>query len=297
VIDLYPFLGKAEWGNDSFPPYHPVLMVAGFYFSQILGINMWSLIPNHGVAKLFHAAFMLGSVATMIAALYAVFDYESYFNLVNLTSMHAWVGVMTIIIFVFQIVGGFIMGLMTAYGNRSPAFKNMHRAMGLILLACTTVSIISGIQDQLSGPKAYEYGTQVVCNYGYCYSVGGGEVKITGSCGDMPAACYIAFFTGFFVMLGSICTGLAVSSRSANAADQKGTAPASSDYNYPNSNVARTVGGESNFHYNSAPAPASAPVAVAYPSSYVVPSSATPAYPQHDTSRPQYELVQRTFQG
>jgi uncharacterized membrane protein YphA (DoxX/SURF4 family) len=172
------YLGWPSWNDNHFNSYHPVLMVSGFYFAQVLGVCMWSVIPDYNIAKLFHAAFMLAAIGTLIAALYAVVSYEHNTYVPSLTSMHSWVGVMTVIIFGLQVIGGFVLGGLTAMGPVSETVKKIgmiHRAFGLASLFFTTVAVLTGIQNYLFGPKGIEANTSILGGGG-----GGGGGPISG---------------------------------------------------------------------------------------------------------------------
>jgi hypothetical protein len=253
------YLGQPAWNDNHFNSYHPVLMVSGFYFAQVLGVCMWSVIPDYNIAKLFHAAFMLAAIGTLIAALYAVVSYEHNVYTPSLTSMHSWVGVMTVIIFGLQVIGGFVLGGLTAMGPVSETVKKIgmiHRAFGMASLFFTTVAILSGIQNYLAGPKGVE-GSDPSSIYPYA---GGfyddnatpSYIVNAGSCGyfiknnensnetpekyfiHLPPACRLGFGVGVLVLLGTIFTALGVYTRALAIAEQvevpavsapEGTAP------------------------------------------------------------------------
>jgi len=211
------YLGAPSWTNEYFPSYHPVLMVAGFHFAQVLGICMWSFIPNHLIAKTMHVCLMLGAIATMIAGLYAVVSYEQYLYVPSLTSMHSWVGVMTVIIFGMQVVGGFSMGFLSAAGSTLPIMKHIvqiHRATGLLTLFFTSVAILTGIQNYLIGPSAYgNYVSKGTC--GYIIASNENFEKTPEKYYDnIPPGCRLGYGVGVLVLLGTMMTGLTVYSRS-----------------------------------------------------------------------------------
>lgn len=214
----YPtYLGKPKWTNEYFPSYHPVLMTAGFWFAQILGICMWSYIPDHQVAKIMHISFMLGAIGTMIAGLYAVVSYEQYVYLPSLTSMHSWIGVLTIIFFGTQVIGGLMLGALSAMRNSAaPMLCNLHRVSGLITLMLTTIAIVTGIQNYLLGPSSngnysvpYNLGScgyYVTSNENFDHNPAGYYLKIR-------PGCRLGLGLGVLVCLGTIFTGLTAYAR------------------------------------------------------------------------------------
>jgi hypothetical protein len=202
---LPAIIGNPKWENDYFPSYHPVLMVSVFFFGQVLAISMWSLVPQHDLAKILHVLFNLAAVACLIAGLRAIVDYEQYNNLPALTSMHSWLGVMTTTLFGMQIIGGFVLGAGTAGGADIGTMKPlamMHRALGVITLAFTAVTILSGIQNQLLGPR----GNNGVSFIGSCgFNVGGNSNDYPARYyNKIPDACRIAYGLGVTVMLSKL---------------------------------------------------------------------------------------------
>jgi hypothetical protein len=246
------WLEQPQWNDRQFNSYHPVLMVSGFYFAQVLGVCMWSVIPDYNIAKLFHASFMLAAIGTLIAALYAVVSYEHKTYVPSLTSMHSWVGVMTVIIFGLQVIGGFVLGAMTSMGPVSEMMRKIgmvHRAFGMASLFFTTVAVLTGIQNYLFGPKGAE--TDTLFPYPFYgpvddlfYSGGTpvGYAVFRGSCGyfiknnedsnetpekyytHLPPACRLGFGVGVLVLLGTVFTALGVYTR-ALAIQEQGEVP------------------------------------------------------------------------
>jgi hypothetical protein len=212
----HTYLGTPEWTDNYFPSYHPVLMVAGFYFAQVLGICMWSLIPEHHTAKVFHVCFMLGAVATMIAGLHAVVAYEWNLELPSLTSMHSWVGVITVIVFGVQVIGGLTLGGLSAVGSTMPIMKHIvqiHRGSGIMSLMMTSFAILTGIQNFLVGPA----GTEGSAFRGTCgYFKGNEDFNLTPERYylDIAPGCRLGFGLGVLVLLGAIMTGMTVYTRS-----------------------------------------------------------------------------------
>jgi len=209
-----PYIGTPKWENDTFPSYHPVLMVSGFFLSQVLGICTWSLVPNHDVAKAIHGTFMMAAIGCMIAGLYAVVDFEQYVYMASLTSMHSWVGVMTITLFGIQVIFGMVMGAMKGMNSpMSQSFATMHRGFGIVTLGVTTVTIISGIQSLLISPVTGYNSGKGSC--GYIASDENFDKNPAAYYSRMPDACQIGLGLGVLVVLSAIFTGMAVLMRNA----------------------------------------------------------------------------------
>jgi cytochrome b-561 len=180
-------------------------MVSGFFYGQVIAITMWSLIPQHDAAKILHVLFHLAALGCLIAGLHAIIQYEHHENLPALTSMHSWLGVMTTTLFGMQIIGGFVLGAGTAGGADIGVMKPlamMHRALGVISLAFTAATILSGIQNQLLGPR----GNNGVSFIGSCgFNVGGNSNDYPARYYDrIPDACRLALGLGVTVMLSKL---------------------------------------------------------------------------------------------
>jgi hypothetical protein len=220
------YLGEPKWENEYFPAYHPVLMVAGFYFAQVLGICMWSIIPEYSIAKLAHVCFMLAAIGTMIAGLYAVVSYEQKVYIPSLTSMHSWVGVMTIIIFGCQVVGGMVLGTLASMGPVSDTVKHLamiHRGFGLTALFMTTVAILTGIQNYLMGPTSYGTGTGFTGTCGYVFNDDYDDNYNKNPAAHflkLPPGCRLAYGIGILVILGTMLTGMAAYARAVAIIEQ-----------------------------------------------------------------------------
>jgi hypothetical protein len=67
----YPnFLNAPSWKSNLFA-WHPVLMICGFFFSQIFAITSWGTFPAkyYHLEKFQHTLWQLAACATMVAGL------------------------------------------------------------------------------------------------------------------------------------------------------------------------------------------------------------------------------------
>jgi hypothetical protein len=64
------YLGMPEWKTNVLT-WHIVLIVAGFFFSQVLAILSWTLFPIHSVGKGVHVFWQTAALATLIASIVA----------------------------------------------------------------------------------------------------------------------------------------------------------------------------------------------------------------------------------
>jgi hypothetical protein len=64
------YLGMPDWKSNVLT-WHIVLIVAGFFFSQVLAILSWTLFPIHTVGKSVHVFWQTAALATLIASIIA----------------------------------------------------------------------------------------------------------------------------------------------------------------------------------------------------------------------------------
>mmetsp|Transcript_32442 Transcript_32442/g.46781 ORF Transcript_32442/g.46781 Transcript_32442/m.46781 type:complete len:495 (+) Transcript_32442:26-1510(+) len=210
----FGFLNKPNWDNNV-AAWHPVLMVGGFFFSQVVAICSWSLFSHqHAVGKVFHVFFQLAAMSTMIAGLCAMVHHLLQMKAESLTTMHSWVGVAAVSVFGVTFLWGAGMSTLTAFHPESllrKAFdlRRMHQTIGLTAFGLTTVAILTGINNSL-GQGACAY----VITTSYTYKA---DVNPAENYGSLPKACKIANGMGICVLLAAVCVFIAVSNRPASS--------------------------------------------------------------------------------
>ena len=203
------YLGKPNWyaGGNGLFSWHPILMVGGFHFAQVLAISVWSVIPSHYVAKILHFLFHLCALVTCITSLVAVFKVAYESKSPNLTTIHSWLGILTTCSYVLNFLWGMIMALLTKFNPDSTIRKNIdlsmiHICIGLTAFGLTLVTIISGIMDQLVEGSCF-YTNQSVNNPIRNYP-------------NLPDACKIANGLGIVVTITTILVFITVLIRHTN---------------------------------------------------------------------------------
>jgi len=206
------FLNKPNW-NNNVAAWHAVLMVGGFFFSQVVAICSWSLFSQqHDIGKGFHVFFQLAAMSTMIAGLCAIVHHLLQIKAQSLTTMHSWVGVATVSAFGVAFLLGAGMSTLTAFYPESvlrKAFdlRRIHQTMGLTAFGLTVVAILTGINSQL-GQGACAYVITTTYNYK-------ADVNPAENYGSLPTACKIANGMGICVLLAEVFVFIAVSNRPA----------------------------------------------------------------------------------
>ena len=133
---MYPqtgYLGLPSFETNPLA-WHPALMVGGVFMGQIFAILTWSVIPTptigmKQVAKTVHVLFNTGSAGCMIASLIAIVKHSYKYKLESLTTLHSWVGVISVCVFGVTYMWGAVMALLTAFAPDS----NIRKAIDLRL--------------------------------------------------------------------------------------------------------------------------------------------------------------------
>ncbi len=200
----YNYLGAPSWQSNLLA-WHPVLMVCGFFVSQLGAIASWALMKDHYTAKLIHVACQLAGLSTVIAGLWAVWKYKIDMQTYNYTTIHSWIGISTIAIYVFTFLWGSLMAILTRFFPDSilrKAFdlKNAHKNLGILALFMTTMSIVSGVMDQLP---------QGSCNP----NINNYEQDAGKYYAEIPGSCKVAYGMVMFVLIASIISMFGVAFR------------------------------------------------------------------------------------
>ncbi|XP_071387871.1 lysosomal membrane ascorbate-dependent ferrireductase CYB561A3-like [Centroberyx affinis] len=147
--------GGFAWDGSSLQSHwHPVLMVSGLvvlYGHAVIVYRVpftWK--QRKHTWKLVHAGLMLLVLLLSILGLCAVFDLHTGLHLPDLYSLHSWVGICTVVMFVFQ----WVLGLAAFLLPCSPlwfrkALKPAHTWMGNVIFILSLASCISGINEKL----------------------------------------------------------------------------------------------------------------------------------------------------
>jgi hypothetical protein len=95
------------------------------------------------------------ALGTMIFALWAVVKYNFDQGSPALATMHSWIGVGAIAVFVFNFIWGCAMGYMTMYRPTSSLRARLkpllsHKFLGVVALLLSVTAICTGVMDQLS---------------------------------------------------------------------------------------------------------------------------------------------------
>jgi cytochrome b-561 len=111
LFDYNFFTGKDAYNWEKNPfTYHPLLMTIGLLFCYGNAILLYRTFRDTSkfVVKVFHAILLVGSLAFGAAGLAAIIRSKNLRNASHFMTYHSWIGLTTIILFVFQWIVGFV---------------------------------------------------------------------------------------------------------------------------------------------------------------------------------------------
>ncbi|XP_068101629.1 plasma membrane ascorbate-dependent reductase CYBRD1 [Hyperolius riggenbachi] len=142
-----------DGGNPEFN-WHPVLIITGFVFIEGIAIIVyrlpWTWRCSKLLMKFIHAGLHLTATVLVIVALVAVFDFHNAKKIPNMYSLHSWVGLTIVILFVFQFVASIVVYLLpiTPVSVRA-AVMPIHVYSGLLLFGGVIGTCLMGITEKL----------------------------------------------------------------------------------------------------------------------------------------------------
>lgn len=131
--------------------YHPLFMVLGMVFIFGDAILVYRVLRNERkkILKIVHSSLNYAALLLSLFALWAVFHFHNNRNIPNLYSLHSWIGLLTIILFVSQFIIGFISflfpGITLTYRRLLMPF---HVYIGLTLFVMSCATALLGITEK-----------------------------------------------------------------------------------------------------------------------------------------------------
>ncbi|XP_073401965.1 plasma membrane ascorbate-dependent reductase CYBRD1 isoform X1 [Dendrobates tinctorius] len=110
----------------------------------------WTWKCSKLLMKCIHAGLHLTATVLVVVALVAVFDFHNAKNIPNMYSLHSWVGLTVVILFVLQLVVSIFVYLLpfTSVSLRA-AFMPIHVYSGLLLFGGIIATSLMGITEKL----------------------------------------------------------------------------------------------------------------------------------------------------
>nr|XP_021494900.1 cytochrome b reductase 1 [Meriones unguiculatus] len=134
--------------------WHPVLAVTGFVFIQGIAIIVYRLPWTWKCSKLLmksiHAGLNAVAAILAIIAVVAVFENHSVQQIPHLYSLHSWVGLTVVILYVLQLVAGFFIFLLPwAPISLRALIMPVHVYSGLLLFGTVIATVLMGMTEKL----------------------------------------------------------------------------------------------------------------------------------------------------
>ncbi|KAF3322388.1 putative ascorbate-specific transmembrane electron transporter 1 [Carex littledalei] len=131
---------------------HPVLMLIGFIILGSEAIMAYKVLPwSHDVNKVIHLVLHAIAIVLGIFGIYCAFKFHNESGIANLYSLHSWLGIGTISLYVIQ----WIFGLVTFFvPGASPTFKRgalpWHVLFGLFVYILALATAELGFLEKLT---------------------------------------------------------------------------------------------------------------------------------------------------
>ncbi|XP_045875044.1 plasma membrane ascorbate-dependent reductase CYBRD1 [Meles meles] len=134
--------------------WHPVLMVTGFVFIQGIAIIVYRLPWTWKCSKLLmksiHAGLHTVAAILVIISLVSVFDFHNALSIPNMYSLHSWVGLTVVILYILQLlIGVFIFLLPWAPLSLRALVMPMHVYSGLLIFGTVIAAALMGVTEKL----------------------------------------------------------------------------------------------------------------------------------------------------
>lgn len=134
--------------------WHPVFMVTGFVFIQGIAIIVYRLPWTWKCSKLLmksiHAGLHTVAAILVIISLVAVFDFHNTLNITNMYSLHSWVGLTVVILYILQLLVGVLVFLLPwAPLSLRALVMPIHVYSGLLIFGTVIATVLMGVTEKL----------------------------------------------------------------------------------------------------------------------------------------------------
>ena len=186
--------------------WHPLLMITAFCFMTVSSLSFKALPWRRNVKKLIHGSGWFVAAASAVVGLVAVFqshnDGRSGY-IANMYSLHSWIGMTVIVLYVTQFFVGVraFGGAALANASWSAPWKRFvlqcHVVLGPLIYVLMGLTILLGIQEK----EGF---------VGCAYHVNSPDLFPLQHVAKIPAACLVSHLLGLLVFLTLICTTIAL---------------------------------------------------------------------------------------
>ncbi|XP_015979366.2 cytochrome b reductase 1 [Rousettus aegyptiacus] len=155
LIWVLHYRGGLGWDGSSLEfNWHPVLVVTGFVFIQGIAIIVYRLPWTWKCSKLLmksiHAGLNTVAAILAIISLVAAFDFHNTLQIPNMYSLHSWVGLIVVILYMLQLLLGFSVFLLPFAPLSLRAFlMPIHVYSGLFIFGTVIATVLMGVTEKL----------------------------------------------------------------------------------------------------------------------------------------------------
>ncbi|XP_059085102.1 transmembrane ascorbate-dependent reductase CYB561-like isoform X1 [Tigriopus californicus] len=168
------YRGGFAWSGDNQFNWHPLLMVMSLIYlygngiliyrsvllppfnqldrnHRVQGILMYRVFRNERKKKLkwAHAIVMISAFFISVIGLKAVFDFHATKGIPDLYSLHSWMGLITVIMFLLQWVAGLVTFLFPGLASHlRSSFMPAHIFFGLFIFTMACATALLGITEK-----------------------------------------------------------------------------------------------------------------------------------------------------
>ncbi|TRY79434.1 hypothetical protein TCAL_05892 [Tigriopus californicus] len=145
------YRGGFAWSGDNQFNWHPLLMVMSLIYLYGNGILMYRVFRNERKKKLkwAHAIVMISAFFISVIGLKAVFDFHATKGIPDLYSLHSWMGLITVIMFLLQWVAGLVTFLFPGLASHlRSSFMPAHIFFGLFIFTMACATALLGITEK-----------------------------------------------------------------------------------------------------------------------------------------------------
>jgi len=193
------YLGGLDWSYPNVFNWHPIMMTAGMVICTTEGLLAFRAFPfdkviNRRVRYIWHTA----GIAFMVVGLVAVFEYKNDRNSANLWSIHSWVGLMTISLFLAQyLLGVYLFFYEGADPDMREAYIPFFAWLDVVVYVSACFTAEMGIVQE---------NTKLGCTYNVTEMDSYNAADPAIYYQDLPAGCRISSGLGVVILFICLCT-------------------------------------------------------------------------------------------
>ncbi|XP_036900363.1 cytochrome b reductase 1 [Sturnira hondurensis] len=155
IVWVLHYRGGLAWDGGSLEfNWHPVLVVTGYVFIQGIAITVYRLPWTWKCSKLLmksiHAGLNAVAATLAIISVVAAFDFHNTLKIPNMYSLHSWVGLAVVILYMLQLLLGFLVFLLPFAPLSLRAFlMPIHVYSGIFIFGTVIATVLMGLTEKL----------------------------------------------------------------------------------------------------------------------------------------------------